>query len=53
MDEDMVENEKILFYESVKDKNKIPKYGLDSIKYRIKNVENLNHNTKKLLVKLN
>ena len=51
-DNDMVENEKILFYETTKQKENSFKFGLSSVKYKLKSKQTINNHTEKLILKL-
>lgn len=50
-DTDMIENEKILFYEAVDPKQKNLKYGLNSVSFRVRKEEQINNHTKKITLK--
>jgi hypothetical protein len=51
-DNDMIENEKILFYETTKQKENSFKFGLSSVKYKLKSKQTINNHTEKLILKL-
>jgi len=51
-DDNMIENEKILFYETTKQKTNSFKFGLSSIKYKLKTKQTINNHSEKLILKL-